>query len=563
MSPEKLIIIALGCFSAAGASFGDEESHIIPYQGRVAVAGTNFEGTGRFKFALITEDESIGQVTATATASISGGAVTAITMTHTGAGYNDAPVITITGGGGSGATATATEDDGEITIEVTNGGTGYTSLPLVGIPAPVAEPITTYWSNDGTSVGGSAPTGSVELPVTKGLFAVELGHEHFMNEIPGTALHAAARDGGAFLRVWFSDDVHGSQVLTPDQYIAPAVYLSDSIRLNGITTLGGPLQTEGGNARGLGASDFQQDRDLAAQVASGNSSFLGGGKSNTASGDMAFIGAGFENTASGQRSVIPGGSNNIASGNVSFAAGGYASAIHDFSFVWNGGGTEPFATTNSSQFLIRAPGGMGLNTNTLAANAVLTVNGNAKIIGSLVTDGLTSGSLVTGGITATAIGGTEGSFSSNLLVTGNVAANQGFFGGNVIVSGNVVANQFTTTSDRNAKESFAPVDAREILERVVAMPVQNWNFKQDSATRHIGPMAQDFYAAFGVGGDDKHIATVDADGVALAAIQGLNQLVGEKEAELTALRSDMQKMQTQIDALRLLLETDRAKTKSP
>jgi len=63
----------------------------------------------------------------------------------------------------------------------------------------------------------------------------------------------------------------------------------------------------------------------------------------------------------------------------------------------------------------------------------------------------------------------------------------------------------------------------EVLEKVVALPVSSWNYKQDAATRHVGPMAQDFFAAFAVGTDDKHIATVDADGVALAAIQGLNQ----------------------------------------
>lgn len=42
------------------------------------------------------------------------------------------------------------------------------------------------------------------------------------------------------------------------------------------------------------------------------------------------------------------------------------------------------------------------------------------------------------------------------------------------------------------------------------------------ATPHLGPMAQDFHAAFNVGMDDKHMATVDEEGVALAAIQGLN-----------------------------------------
>ena len=87
---------------------------------------------------------------------------------------------------------------------------------------------------------------------------------------------------------------------------------------------------------------------------------------------------------------------------------------------------------------------------------------------------------------------------------------------------------FVSASDRNVKENFAPVQPREMLEKVIALPLSSWNYKADTATRHVGPMAQDFYAAFGVGPGDKHIATVDADGVALAAIQGLNQKVEDR-----------------------------------
>ena len=87
--------------------------------------------------------------------------------------------------------------------------------------------------------------------------------------------------------------------------------------------------------------------------------------------------------------------------------------------------------------------------------------------------------------------------------------------------------------DRNVKENFQPVDGREVLTRLAAMPITTWNGKaQSSDIRHMGPVAQDFHAAFGLGGTDKGIATVDADGVALAAIQGLHTMVREKEAQL-------------------------------
>ena len=91
-------------------------------------------------------------------------------------------------------------------------------------------------------------------------------------------------------------------------------------------------------------------------------------------------------------------------------------------------------------------------------------------------------------------------------------------------------------SDLNAKENFAPIDRREILARLASISVETWNYKFQSPTiRHIGPMAQGFAAAFGVGEDDKHINIVDAFGVALASIQALYEMIQEKDAKITAL----------------------------
>jgi hypothetical protein len=60
----------------------------------------------------------------------------------------------------------------------------------------------------------------------------------------------------------------------------------------------------------------------------------------------------------------------------------------------------------------------------------------------------------------------------------------------------------------------------------------------------MGPMAQDFYAAFGLGEDDRHIATVDADGVALAGVQALYRLLREQEAQIQQLKSEIEKLKT-------------------
>ena len=79
-------------------------------------------------------------------------------------------------------------------------------------------------------------------------------------------------------------------------------------------------------------------------------------------------------------------------------------------------------------------------------------------------------------------------------------------------------------SDRSLKEGFEPVDPRAILAAVATLPIERWSYKGETV-RHLGPMAQDFAAAFGLGADDRHIFPLDAAGVALAAIQGLHGLV--------------------------------------
>jgi hypothetical protein len=110
----------------------------------------------------------------------------------------------------------------------------------------------------------------------------------------------------------------------------------------------------------------------------------------------------------------------------------------------------------------------------------------------------------------------------------------------------IIAGALTQNSDRNVKENFAAVDGREVLKRVARLPISRWNYKSDPATPHLGPMAQDFYAAFAVGMDDRHICAVDADGVALAAIQGLNQKLETENAELKA---RLEKLERLVESL--------------
>jgi hypothetical protein len=123
------------------------------------------------------------------------------------------------------------------------------------------------------------------------------------------------------------------------------------------------------------------------------------------------------------------------------------------------------------------------------------------------------------------------------------------------LAGTVYANGVALTSDRNAKENFKRVDHQAVLAKVAALPVTQWNYKTDSqGVQHIGPMAQDFQAAFGLAGaDDTHISVVDEGGVALAAIQGLNQKVEEQKEALKANDAAIQSLQQRLERLETLV----------
>jgi trimeric autotransporter adhesin len=227
--------------------------------------------------------------------------------------------------------------------------------------------------------------------------------------------------------------------------------------------------------------------------ASSRSSAIGGGVFNDIgeSASEATIAGGYRNEIlpNGDYAMIPGGDSNTAT-NYAFAAGRRAKAIHTGAFVWADPEFGDFVSTGTNQFLIRARGGVGIGLN--APQSALHV------------------------------------------------------------AGTVTATAFNPPSDRNLKENFAPVRPRDVLSKVAALPITRWTFKGDHTTPHLGPMAQDFHAAFGLGTDDKHIATVDADGVALAAIQGLNQKLEEKDAEIQQLRQSLAELKALVEKVSLL-----------
>ena len=274
---------------------------------------------------------------------------------------------------------------------------------------------------------------------------------------------------------------------------------------NSVTVAGGFQNIASSTAATIGGGNQNTASGLDATIgggglntASGSAATVGGGGNNTASGFSATVAGGAQNTASLEGATVAGGENNkavglfamvlggqstSALGQYSLAAGHIATANYDGSFVWSD--TTGIAFDNApNQFIAQASGGFALYT---------APNGTAGAI-------LLAGS---------------GSWSSQ--------------------------------SDRNVKSNLMQVDGQALLLRLAALPIATWNYKaQPGSTRHMGPMAQDFHEAFGLGEDDRYISTVDAEGVALAAIQALYQTV-------TQLKQDLGNKDQQIAELRARL----------
>ncbi|MBK8503770.1 MAG: tail fiber domain-containing protein [Saprospiraceae bacterium] len=107
-------------------------------------------------------------------------------------------------------------------------------------------------------------------------------------------------------------------------------------------------------------------------------------------------------------------------------------------------------------------------------------------------------------------------------------------------------------SDINRKEQITEIDVANILSKLVDLPIQEWQYIGENV-RHLGPMAQDFKAAFDLGKDDRTIAAIDADGVALAAIKAQQKILEEQGEKITTLEGEVYGMKEEITQLKSLL----------
>ena len=120
----------------------------------------------------------------------------------------------------------------------------------------------------------------------------------------------------------------------------------------------------------------------------------------------------------------------------------------------------------------------------------------------------------------------------------------------VVVDGSTKATNFIVASSREFKTELSPLEGEEVLAQLAEVPISEWQFKEgDGGVRHFGPMAEDFFAAFGLGADGQYISVIDASGVALAAIQGLNEVVERQKSENVELRRRLQALEVRVRSL--------------
>ena len=296
-------------------------------------------------------------------------------------------------------------------------------------------------------------------------------------------------------------------------------------------------------------------------IAYGVGSVVAGGSRNRSgnqSSNYNSVGGGYRNSATGEISAIPGGRFNVASGYGSFAAGQYASAVHGGSFVWGDFSSAGAVISSSAanQFVIRAAGGVHLD----PATRLYFGQQTRQMINLWGTSATTPDEFGIGVQSGTAYfrsnsnfcwhkGGTHSDSFCTPGGTGTVQMALRDSATAITAVGHLYAASFNIGSDRAVKTAIQSINPRSVLSKVLAMPITSWAYKTDNTTRHIGPMAQDFHKAFGLGGSDKSIATVDADGVALAAIQGLHQMVKDKDAKIGALEKLNATMQKKLAAI--------------
>ena len=372
----------------------------------------------------------------------------------------------------------------------------------------------------------------------------------------------------------------------------------------GSTVAGGEDSTASGVGAFVGGGGYDNST-FQGNVAGGNGSTIGGGVGNSiqSGANDSFIGGGFQNaiqtgtseatigggvinTNAGFASGIGGGAENniVSSQTYGFIGGGFLNQLTGTNRLTAGlapGGGNAIGGGAGNAILQSASGdfiGSGIN-NTIQTNTEFSVvDGGefntiqANVTNSIILGGVdnqvsASDSIAAGQEAATVNVNSfvwcDGSAFTASIVTNSVTfrASGGyrFFTGNSTAGAQLAANAtaWSVLSDRNAKKNIAPVNYETVLDKLAQVPVEQWNYKweKDGDVPNIGPMAQDFKHAFYPGRDDKSISTLEFDGVELAAIQGLNQKLNEKDAEIQDLKQQNELLAKQLNRLESMVKS--------
>lgn len=290
-------------------------------------------------------------------------------------------------------------------------------------------------------------------------------------------------------------------------------------------TVGGQYGAVGGGTGNLVRGHYTTLGGGSGNQAMGQYNFIGGGQTNTSSNQYSTVGGGFENSASNLASTISGGALNHADGLYSTVGAGFSNEANGTNSVVGGGSNNTAAGTNSAILGGSGNSAFGDGSTAGGEGAIARHDGAFVWAGKQEKEGDTLSSIAPNQFVVRAPGGVW--FGSGTTVTMPEGALLATDSGAYLTRGGTWAN----SSDRSLKTGFATINGQQVLEQLAHLPITSWNYiSEGSDTLHVGPTAQDFYAAFGLGSDDKHIATVDADGIALAAIQGLhNQSITQAE----------------------------------
>ncbi len=253
------------------------------------------------------------------------------------------------------------------------------------------------------------------------------------------------------------------------------------------------------------------------------------GSGATASGSVGTA-MGFSTAASGLVSTAM-GSLTTASGSTSTAMGDSTTASGDASFAGGIGSVSAGVVALAFGANVRADGNgsVALGTNSVAASNGSFVFADRSIVTQVRT-------LAPNQFLVRATGGVE--FYSNAAAT---------LGVRLAPDG----AQWLALSDVRTKHRFRALDGDEVLAKIAALPVTEWSYTaQDAAIRHIGPTAQDFHAAFGLGEDPLRIGTLDADGVALAGVKAVEARTRRLSERLAALETENAGLQAALDGAR-------------